>query len=69
MKPEERTVITARIPLELHEDVCRAAYNLDRPVAWVLRQALREWLDRQKAIIKRQGETTKMERGNHEIHT
>lgn len=41
-------VLTAHVPLDLAEKVDAAAERLDRPRAWVVKQALTSWLDREE---------------------
>lgn len=41
-------VLTAHVPLELAEKVDAAAERLDRPRAWIVKQALGAWLDREE---------------------
>ena len=41
-------VLTAHVPLDLAEKVDAAAERLDRPRAWIVKQALAAWLDREE---------------------
>jgi len=41
-------VLTAHVPLDLAEKVDAAAERLDRPRAWIVKQALTSWLDREE---------------------
>lgn len=41
-------VLTAHVPIELAEKVDEAAERLDRPRAWIVKQALAAWLDREE---------------------
>lgn len=41
-------VLTAHVPSELAEQVDEAAARLDRPRAWIVKQALTAWLDREE---------------------
>ena len=48
----EKKVITTHIPNELAERLEQAAKSLDRPKAWVMKQALSSWLDQHDKKIK-----------------
>jgi predicted transcriptional regulator len=39
-------VLTAHVPVDMAEKVDAAAERLDRPRAWIVKQALAAWLDR-----------------------
>lgn len=41
-------VLTAHVPLALAEKIDEAAERLDRPRAWIVKQALAAWLDREE---------------------
>jgi len=41
-------VLTAHVPTDLAEKVDEAAERLDRPRAWIVKQALSAWLDREE---------------------
>jgi hypothetical protein len=38
--------VNAVLPRELYSELDRVAQQLDRPLSWIARVALREWLDR-----------------------
>ena len=41
-------VLTAHVPVDMAEKVDAAAERLDRPRAWIVKQALAAWLDREE---------------------
>lgn len=41
-------VLTAHVPVDLAEKIDEAAARLDRPRAWIVKQALAAWLDREE---------------------
>lgn len=41
-------VLTAHVPTDLAEKVDEAAERLDRPRAWIVKQALTAWLEREE---------------------
>lgn len=41
--------LSAVLPVDLYNRFSRVARQLDRPMAWIARAALTEWLDRHQA--------------------
>ena len=48
MGQRETKLMTAHIPLPLAEKVDRLAARLERPHAWIIRQALSAWVDNEE---------------------
>ena len=48
----EKKVITTHIPKDLADRLEQAAKSLDRPKAWVMKQALSDWLKEHQRKIK-----------------
>lgn len=48
MMPTETRVLTAHVPLPLAEKVDELAARLERPRAWIVKQALSAWIDREE---------------------
>ncbi|MFI4934201.1 MAG: CopG family ribbon-helix-helix protein [Caulobacterales bacterium] len=44
----ETRVFTAHIPLELAEKVDAFAHRLERPRGWIVKQALRAWIEEEE---------------------
>lgn len=46
--PTETRVLTAHVPLPLAEKVDELAARLERPRAWIVKQALSAWIDQEE---------------------
>lgn len=63
-------VLTAHIPADLAERVDIAAERLDRPRAWIVKQALTAWLreeDRHQATLEALAQVDAGETIDHEV--
>jgi len=49
---KDQTTITARIPNDLSGDLATLAGALQRPRSWVIEEALREYIAREKAFLE-----------------
>lgn len=63
-------VLTAHVPTELADRVDAAAERLDRPRAWIVKQALAAWLreeDRHRATLEALAQVDAGETVDHEV--
>ena len=49
---KNQTTITARIPTDLSGDLATLAGALQRPRSWVIEEAIREYIAREKAFLE-----------------
>lgn len=49
---KDQITITARIPINLGGDVAAIAGALQRPRSWVIEEAIREYVTREKAFLE-----------------
>jgi predicted transcriptional regulator len=48
MTQTETRVLTAHVPRDMAEKIDRLADRLDRPRAWIVKQALAAWIDQEE---------------------
>lgn len=52
MAQTETRVLTAHVPIPLAEKIDEMAVRLERPRAWIMKQALSAWIDQEEDRIR-----------------